>query len=109
MKEIKTKTEHYYKDNNGRKQGSYKSYYSNGQLMVDAVYKDNKHDGPYKSYHYNGQLEVETFYKDGKRNGPYKKYHDNGQLESDLIFKDGEDITDLVNKLNTWNKLSKQL
>ena len=54
---------------NGKKEGMYKSYYKNGQLMNEINYIDDKKEGIYKSYFLNGQLMVETNYINDKRNG----------------------------------------
>mgnify|MGYP006188358569 FL=1 len=42
------------------------SYYDNGQLYLDRIYKDGKLEGIWKSYYENGQLNYEWNYKEGK-------------------------------------------
>ncbi len=70
--------------------GVSKQWYDNGQLRVEANYKDGKLDGVYKEWYDNGQLRVEANYKDGNRDGVYKQWHDNGQLRVEANYKDGE-------------------
>lgn len=77
-------------DENGLRNGFYKLYYENGQLWVDAFYKDDKLNGFYKSYFNNGQLCIDTVYKNGERNGFYKLYYKNGQLCIDTTYINDE-------------------
>jgi len=51
----------------GRKEGSWASYWSNGQLWMRGRYKDGVLDGPVVAHHKNGQLkeQVTGTYKDG--------------------------------------------
>ena len=56
--------------NAGKKEGEYKLYDSNGQLLSICNYINNKIEGEYKSYWGNGQLSEEVnyivcFYKTG--------------------------------------------
>ena len=66
LKEIKTKSEHYFVDDQGRKQGEFKYWYENGQLRIHKFYRDGKLYGESKSWYDNGQLETHRFFKDGK-------------------------------------------
>ena len=52
--------------NNGKRDGIYKKYYSNGQLEYQGEYYDGKEDGLFRSYSENGQLKEESFYSDGE-------------------------------------------
>ena len=73
------------------REGLWKFYSENGQLMIESNFKNGKNDGPFKSYHDNGQLEEEGTFKDGKKDGLWKYYNDNGQLDQEGNFKDGKD------------------
>ena len=99
---------------NGKKDGSWISYYDNGQLLTKRTYKDGKRDGLWAAYHDNGQLWSKGPYKNGKKDGPWVGYHkdaklrikgtlndgkkdgpwvwfyDNGQLRSKGIYKNGK-------------------
>jgi antitoxin component YwqK of YwqJK toxin-antitoxin module len=66
LKEINTKTKHYFEDENGQKQGEYKSWWSNGQTWVRCFYVDGKQHGEFKSWYSNGQLYSHCFYQNGK-------------------------------------------
>ena len=54
-----------------------------------GLFKDGKRDGPFVSYHSNGQLESKGTYKDGKKEGPWTTYHDNGKLSKKGPYKNG--------------------
>jgi antitoxin component YwqK of YwqJK toxin-antitoxin module len=64
----KTINEEYF-ENNGKKEGIYKSYFENGQLCIEANYIDGKENGIFKSYFRNGQLFIEVNFIDGKKEG----------------------------------------
>ena len=70
---------------NGKKEGPWVYYYSNGQLSYKVTYKDNKKDGPYVNYYDNGQLGSKGTYKDGKEDGRWVRYWSDG---SEVIVED---------------------
>ena len=79
-----------YKDN--KKEGRWVHYYFlNGQVSSRGDYKDGKKDGTWVYYHSNGQLSYKVTYKDNKKDGPYVNYYDNGQLSSKGTYKDGKE------------------
>jgi len=63
------------------KEGVTKDYYENGQLKMEANYKDGKLEGVAKFYYESGQLELEGNYKNDKREGINKEYYECGQLK----------------------------
>ena len=59
-------------------------------LRYEWEYKDGKRvDGISKSWYENGQLSKEVVWKKGKRHGVYTHWHDNGQKWKEVTFKDG--------------------
>jgi antitoxin component YwqK of YwqJK toxin-antitoxin module len=56
---------------------------------TQGSFKNGKRHGSWVSYYKNGQLEYKGTYKDAKRDGPWVWYHDNGQLVSKGTFKGG--------------------
>jgi antitoxin component YwqK of YwqJK toxin-antitoxin module len=72
------------------REGLWKFYYENGQLVSEVIFNNGKEDGPYKTHHENGQLWAQGTIKDGNLDGPYKMYYENGQLEVEGTWKDGE-------------------
>jgi antitoxin component YwqK of YwqJK toxin-antitoxin module len=65
LTEFKSDAEHYFIDENGQKQGEYKSWYSNGQLREHGFFVDGKLHGEFKWWHENGHLYTHCFYVDG--------------------------------------------
>ena len=63
----------------GKKQGSF---------------KNGKKDGLWVRYHSNGQLWGKGTYMNGKRDGSWFWYQDNGELWSKGTFKDGVRVSD---------------
>ena len=89
LREIKTRTYHYFIDENNHAQGEYTEYHINGRLYLNTFYVNNNLHGEYKSYHDNGQLWEHTFYHYGKRHGEYKRYYDNGALAPSTFYCQG--------------------
>jgi antitoxin component YwqK of YwqJK toxin-antitoxin module len=68
---IKEKEEVYYYEN-GLRQGSYKSYYSNGIIKEEGNFINDKLSGQYKFYHNSGLM-----YREVDVNGPYMHLYPN--------------------------------
>ncbi|MBC8397439.1 MAG: hypothetical protein H8E16_10125 [Flavobacteriales bacterium] len=58
--------------------GKEQFFYRNGQIKSDWNWKDNKRDGTWKSYEENGQLVYEEHYKDGEKIFE-KRWDENGK------------------------------
>lgn len=71
------------------KNGTYKTYHSNGVLESEKYYKNDKQDGLCRWYHKNGELEREVNFKNGKEDGKLNLYWNNGQLASESYYIDG--------------------
>ena len=61
----------------GRREGSWKIYYDNGQLKNTGHYKNGKRDGLWEYFNDDGTLRFDGNYKDGKQNGFQKSYFKN--------------------------------
>ena len=72
--------------------GEYKEWHYNGQLAIDANYKNGELNGQYKQWSEDGQLEIDAEYKNDEEDGQYKQWHDNGQLKIDAKYNDGKII-----------------
>ncbi|WP_299555479.1 alpha/beta hydrolase-fold protein [Seonamhaeicola sp.] len=71
------------------KQGRYKEWAKNGQLIYDANYKNGLRDGLAVSWYENGIKESEKKWNNGQLNGTCKYWNEKGDLEYDLTFKNG--------------------
>ena len=58
----------------GKKDGSFKIYHPNGQLMSKQDFRAGKENGSFVAYHSNGQLWMKHQYKNGKREGFSKAF-----------------------------------
>ena len=52
-----------------------------------GTFKNGKKEGPWIEYWTNGRLKYKGFYKNGKREGPWVGYHKNRQLLSKGNYK----------------------
>ena len=66
-----------------------KNYYENGQLETEYSFKDGDYEGPKKWYYENGNIREEETYKNNKLNGPFKEYYNSGQLKREGSYKNG--------------------
>ena len=65
---------------NGKKEGEWVYYYSNGQLDFKGNYKNGKEEGEWISYFSNGQLRYKGNYKNGEREGKWVYYFSDGHM-----------------------------
>ncbi len=80
---------------NGKKHGSWISYYDNGNLSNKGVYKNGQYEGFWVFYWSNGKLSRKGHFKNGKENGFWEKYSLNGNPHKDTgTYKDGKKISD---------------
>ncbi len=114
LKEIKTRTIHYFEDELGRRQGelilryeekpsqikSINNYvdgikvgtsidwYMNGKIRTVANYVNELKEGNHAEWHESGNKRSRTFYKDGSEHGEYMDWHANGQLWEHVFLID---------------------
>lgn len=78
LKEYHNKREHYFKDENGKKQGEYHAWYSDGTKEKQCSCKDGKVNGEYTTWYINGKQKEHCFCVDGCVEGKWEEWHDNG-------------------------------
>ena len=78
---------HYGLITNGKREGEWTHYTSDGQLLSTGNYKNGKEEGEWDYYHGIGPLSTENAqlsstgnYKNGKFDGEWVYYYSNGQL-----------------------------
>ncbi len=76
---------------NGKWNGEWEKYFSDGNLMEEGDYKEGRRHGIWKVYHSNGGLSFLSNYKDGNLDGYSEGYDKNGLLVSKSFWKDGEE------------------
>lgn len=90
LKEVKTKTKHYFVDRQGWLQGECKQWDNDGKLFQQSTYVDGQLNGEYKTWHKNGQLHQHCFYQDDKRHGEYKSWNTSNKIEVHCFYVNGE-------------------
>ena len=61
-------------------------YYENGQIKIEANFKDDKADGKGTKWHKNGQKKQEINYKDGKKDGKWTEWDEDGNITFETNF-----------------------
>ena len=86
----KLKCEGVYKE--GRKNGVFKMYNSEGKVKEEKSYKEGKLHGAHRTYYTTGKLEREVNYSDGKQDGKELAYDFDGTLRKDHTYKAGKQV-----------------
>jgi antitoxin component YwqK of YwqJK toxin-antitoxin module/CHAT domain-containing protein len=66
-------------------------YYSNGNIMEEAMYAYDSLNGPFKAYHENGMLWLIGQLKNNKYDGYWEHYYPNGALQYKGIYRQGKE------------------
>lgn len=86
--------------------GYYKKFFENGNLKIEANYKDYELIDEWKQYYENGEIEWLVTYMNGYRSGSYKNYYKNGDLKLEgTNYRDkvdGEEKRYLPNNILHW-------
>lgn len=83
---------------NNENMGTWKYYYPDGQMESEGSFESNNPEGKWTSYYPNGNIESKGDYKNGKQNGIWTYYNKNGDVRIKVIYQDGEFI-DLQQRL----------
>ena len=73
---------------NGKRNGKMTRYFFNGNIEVQAYYKDDMQQGVYQEYDLQGNPIIECYYVDGKKTGAYTTYHEKGMVKEKGAFQD---------------------
>jgi len=77
-------------DEDGKRQGLWKEYYSTGELKSQGHYINSNQEGEWKFYFENQRVEVEGSYKNGKKEGAWFWYYPNGDLLQEENWSQGK-------------------
>ena len=91
----------------GRKEGTWKTWYQNGQLAASSSYKKGKKNGESNNFNRQGELIRITHYKNGLLNGRFEEYK-NGQLVEKKVYKKGQVKTDHRKKKTIKKRVVKE-
>jgi antitoxin component YwqK of YwqJK toxin-antitoxin module len=75
---------------NGVKNGSFRTYFLNGQIEKEGFIKNNKNVGEWKYYYENGQIETMGYFHENIPYGQWKSYYKNGNLKTIGIYRWGK-------------------
>lgn len=72
---------------NGKRNGEFRRYFTNGLLDTYCVYVNDSIEGVETMYTANGCKSQEDTYVHGRKNGPHKEYHIDGNIKVEGGFK----------------------
>jgi antitoxin component YwqK of YwqJK toxin-antitoxin module len=75
---------------NGKPDGKYTLFYTNGQTKDVEYFKDGKFHGEYVSCYKNGQLKEKGNFRNDKREGEYIAYDRSGRIREKATFRNGK-------------------
>ena len=79
------------------KNGTFVSYYDNGNLLVESNYLNSKLDGKYMDFHVDGTTWMQCHYTNGEINGEYiYHYYLGGKPSKHSFYCNGEVIVNLL-------------
>ena len=90
-------------DGSFKKDGNYKTWYSNGQQKSDGKYEQDQKVGNWKYWYENGQIQKSFYCIRDTIDGDYKVWYENGQQEIEGKFIMGKEFGSWV----SWYKNSK--
>lgn len=85
----------------GKKFGKWSSWYEDGKPKVIAEWLGGEKEGPYLRYHRNGNKAEEGTYAAGAMDGIWTSYHDNGKIKESGEVTDGQ-------RQGKWTNYDKQ-
>ncbi len=71
--------------------GHYRSYYPNGTVKKECVYRAGSLEGPFATFYENGGAHESAVYLRGMRNGEYRRWFDNSQIEVECTYESGRE------------------
>ena len=74
----------------GKYEGVFKFYHSNGQLSIKSFFKNGVREGKYISYYENGVTLEKGIYKNNLKEGIWYVYYNNGKLSSKETYVKGK-------------------
>ncbi|RPI67702.1 MAG: toxin-antitoxin system YwqK family antitoxin [Ignavibacteriales bacterium] len=74
---------------NGRKHGSFKLYYQNGNPEIEGYMRDNINDSLWKYYYPDGTLELQGYFVNDSTDGEWLWYYPSGKIRETSVYKRG--------------------
>jgi antitoxin component YwqK of YwqJK toxin-antitoxin module len=73
---------------NDVRDGKWNTFFENGNLKIDAFFKNANLDSTYNVFTFSGVRIVEGLYRNNGRYGNWFYYHDTGQMKKQEVYKD---------------------
>jgi antitoxin component YwqK of YwqJK toxin-antitoxin module len=93
-REVITETQHFFLDDEGRRQGAYSEWYTawkpGRQIKIYTEYLNGLLHGRYLEWYENVQPRIDAFYVHGKKHGAYKEISRDDQLLLHYNYEDGQ-------------------
>jgi len=77
----------------GLKDGTWKSYYSDGKLRFKGGYVQGMAEGQHMLYYENGKIKEERYYSSGLRQKTWKKYDEDGKTILTVTYRNDTEVT----------------
>lgn len=74
----------------GKRQGLYEVWHTNGAKYIVATYVDDKKTGTYQEWYPNGNIREEGLYVEDCRERMWTFYHRNGNIDERAVFDGGD-------------------
>ena len=84
-----------------QEEGTWECYYSDGSLRFRGEYKNGVGEGPWEFYFSNGQLSHKGTLKDDKWHGDFVYFDENGKVQGKTRFEAGSDVYESAPKVST--------
>ena len=77
---------------NGKRIGTWTSYFSNGKVQSENKYKKGVLNGKTAAYYPNGNVQYMGLYINNEKDDSWFFYLEDGTLDKEILFKNGERI-----------------
>lgn len=90
-------------------EGSYETYYNNGQINIKTVYQNGVMNDKIYKYFENGVLAEVVQMKDNEENGPFVEYYPSGKLHWEGNYINGDNEDGILKKYSEDGELIEKL
>jgi len=74
----------------GKRDGAWKHFYTNGNVLLEETYNKGKNEGLSINYFKSGTINSKVNYSNDMKNGYYNEYYQNGEKMSEGWYRNGE-------------------
>jgi len=81
----------YYELSDDKLDGSYKTWYSSGQIKAELNYDKGESEGKQREYFESGNPSLTAFYRNHQKEGEFKQWHEEDKLAFQGTYRDGKE------------------